>query len=154
MRLGVCSRWLFLLFICSALFASSAFAQTGTTSIRGSINDKSGGVIPGAQVKLSSRALAVERTTITTSTGQYEFLALQPGTYDLAIEAKGFRKSEQKGIELLVNNPTTLNLTLEVGTSTETVSSGAGWRRSGKGSRLLDEPVQHTLFAGLVEINL
>jgi hypothetical protein len=125
MRSGVCARLLFIFFIYSAVFASSAFAQTGTTSIRGSITDKSGGVIPGAQVKLSSRELAVERTTATTSSGQYEFLALQPGTYDLTVEAKGFRKSEQKGIELLVNNPTTLNLTMEVGTSTETVEVSA-----------------------------
>jgi hypothetical protein len=50
---------------------------------------------------------------------------LQPGIYNLTIELKGFRKFEQKGLQLLVNNPATLNVALQVGASTETVEVSA-----------------------------
>lgn len=125
MRFSVYSRFYLVLFVFLVMFGSFASAQTGTTSIRGSVTDRSGGVIAGANVTLTSRELSVERATTTNQTGQYEFLALQPGTYDLTVESKGFRKSEQHGIQLLVNNPTTLNLTLQVGSSTETVEVSA-----------------------------
>jgi hypothetical protein len=125
MRFSVCSRLSLLLLVCLATFGSAIFAQTGTTSIRGAVADKSGAVIVGANVTLRSRELSLERSTTTSSAGQYEFLALQPGTYNLTVESKGFRKSEQRDVQLLVNNPTTLNIMLEVGTSTETVEVSA-----------------------------
>jgi Carboxypeptidase regulatory-like domain len=116
----------FLILFCLATIGSAlALAQTGTTSIRGTVSDKSGAVIPDAQVKLTSRDLAVERTTATNQSGQYEFPALQPGRYDLTVESKGFRKFNQTDIELLVNNPATVNVLLQVGTSTETVEVSA-----------------------------
>jgi Carboxypeptidase regulatory-like domain len=126
MRSRVCWYLGFLILFCLATIGSAlALAQTGTTSIRGTVSDKSGAVIPDAQVKLTSRDLAVERTTATNQSGQYEFPALQPGKYDLTVESKGFRKFNQTDIELLVNNPATVNVLLQVGTSTETVEVSA-----------------------------
>jgi hypothetical protein len=121
----VYSRLAFFLIVYFAIFGSAAFAQTGTTSIRGSVLDKTGAVIVDASVTLRSRELSVERNTTTNASGEYEFVALQPGTYSLSVEAKGFRKAEQRSIQLLVNNPTTLNISLEVGTSSETVEVSA-----------------------------
>ena len=125
MRSSLYSRLCFIVLVYLGIFGSFAAAQTGTTSVRGIVTDKSGAVIVGAQATLVSRALSVERTTTTNEAGEYEFVALQPGTYNLTVELKGFRKSEQKNIQLLVNNPTTLNVALEVGTSTETVEVSA-----------------------------
>jgi hypothetical protein len=101
------------------------FAQTGTTSLRGSVLDASGAAVPGAAVKLTDPELGVQRSTVSNDIGQYEFLSLQPGTYSLSVEARGFRKYEQKNIQLLVNNPTTLNAVLQVGLNTETVEVSA-----------------------------
>ena len=102
-------RYFYSLFILFLGFASVASAQTGTTSIHGTITDKTGGVVAGAVVKLSAPALSVERTTTSGETGQYNFVALQPGSYVLTVEAPGFRKFERKNVGLMVNNPTTLN---------------------------------------------
>lgn len=102
-----------------------ATAQTGTTSLHGTITDKTGAVISGASVKLASRELGLERTTITSQTGLYEFAALQPGSYNLIIESQGFRKFEEKSIQLLVNNPATINVVMELGTATEIVEVSA-----------------------------
>jgi len=87
----------FLLVVCLATFGSSAaFAQTGTTSIRGTVMDASGAVVPGAKVTLTSRELSVERTTTTTPVGQYEFVALQPGSYDLTSSPKASRNGSRR----------------------------------------------------------
>ena len=101
------------------------FAQTGTTSLRGSVLDASGAAVPGASIKLTDPELAVQRSTVSNDIGQYEFLSLQPGTYALSVEVRGFRKYEQKNIQLLVNNPATLNAILQVGLNTETVEVSA-----------------------------
>lgn len=124
MRLRLCVRLVFLV-LATLLFHPAAFPQTGTTSIRGTVTDKTGAVIGGAAVTLSSPGLALLRTATTSPTGQYEFVALPPGAYDLSIESKGFHKFEQKTIQLLVNNPTTLNVVLEVGATSETIEVSA-----------------------------
>ena len=125
MRLHVHTRLVLLALAVLTLSRPAAFAQIGTTSIRGTVTDKTGAVISGANVTLASPGLALQRTATTNETGQYEFVALPPGTYDLSFESKGFRKIEQKSIQLLVNNPTTLNVVLQVGASTETVEVSA-----------------------------
>jgi hypothetical protein len=104
------------------LAASVLFwAQSSTTSIRGTISDKSGAAIPKAKVTLHNPDRGIERKTVADATGNYEFLQLPPGTYRLSVEMAGFRKQEQPGIQLLVNSPAQVNLTLQVGTTTEMV---------------------------------
>ncbi len=107
------------------IFALPLFSQTATTSLRGSVVDKSGGAVTGATVTLTNSELGVSRSTATSSTGAYEFVSLKPGKYDLEVEATGFRKFQQKGVELLINTPTTLNPVLQVGTASETVEVSA-----------------------------
>ena len=103
----------------------SAWAQTGTTSVRGAVTDKTGAAIAAAKVTVSNAAQALHREGATDGTGSYEFLALPPGSYLLTIEAKGFRKFEQKNLQLQVNLPATVNATLEVGSATEVIEVSA-----------------------------
>ena len=107
------------------IVAASAWAQTGTTSLHGSVADKTGAVIVGASVRLSNAQQGLHREATTNSTGEYEFLALPPGNYALFVEMTGFRKYEQKNLQLLVNLPTTANVSLEVGTSSEVIEVSA-----------------------------
>lgn len=108
------------------LFAlPGVWAQTGTTSLRGIVADKSGAAVTGAKVTLSNPAQAVQRETSTNETGGYELDALQPGTYSLVIEMAGFRKFQMKRLELLVNVPATVNATLDIGATSETVEVSA-----------------------------
>jgi hypothetical protein len=102
-----------------------AQAQVGTTSVRGTVTDKTGAAIVGAHVTLVNPTLALQRETNTSGAGEYEFLALPPGTYSLSITATGFRKYEQSGLQLLVNNPATQNVTMEIGTAVQTVEVSA-----------------------------
>lgn len=123
-------NWTFCRHIVSALIAivlvvSTCNAQTGTSSLRGTVLDKSGGVIVGAQVILSDPQQGFERTTTSGSQGEYEFLALRPGTYLLAVVKDGFQKYTQSNVQLLVNLPATQTITMEIGSSTQTVEVSA-----------------------------
>src|SRR6266568_4088895 len=111
--------------VATLLAAAGVRAQVGTTSLRGTVADKSGAVVANAKVTLTNPGLALTREMNTGNTGEYEFLALPPGTYNLTVEIAGFRKFENKNVQLLVNLPTTLNVTLEVGVTSQTVEVSA-----------------------------
>ena len=110
---------------CMVFGLALALAQTGTTSLRGTVLDKSGATVVGAKVILTNDAQGLHREVSTDSSGAYEFPSLPPGHYSLTIEMSGFRKFEHKNLELLVNVPVTENATLEVGSTTETVEVSA-----------------------------
>lgn len=74
---------------------------------------------------LSSTGQALQRVAQTNGSGEYNFLALPPGTYNLTVEKEGFRPFERKNIELPVDVAITSNVTLEVGTQTEKVEVSA-----------------------------
>jgi hypothetical protein len=107
------------------LVVASGWAQTGTASLHGVVTDKSGAAISASQVTLINTEQGLQRSVSTSAQGEFEFLALQPGTYALTVEAAGFRKYERRNLQLLVNSPTTSNVTLEVGSSTQTVEVSA-----------------------------
>jgi hypothetical protein len=119
-------RWVYLSAIAVfLLLTQSAYGQIGTTSLRGTITDKTGAAIVGAKVTLTNMGQALQRETVSGNTGEYEFLALPPGTYSLTVEMANFRKFEQKNLQLLVNSPATVNVALEVGIATQTVEVSA-----------------------------
>ena len=103
------------------LFAGALWSQTGTTSLRGTITDKTGATVANATVTLRNPGRGLERSTASGPTGGYEFLQLQPGTYELTVEMRGFRRYELKDLQLLVDLPGTANVIMDVGTATETV---------------------------------
>src|SRR4029077_2927070 len=112
--------------ICSLLFAAmGAWAQTGTTSVHGVVTDKTGAAIVGAKITLTNPGQGLTREASSGPVGEYEFLSLPPGTYVLTIEAAGFRKFEQKTLQLLVNSPATANVTLEIGSASEIIEVSA-----------------------------
>ncbi len=109
----------------AALSACVASAQTGTTSLRGTVLDRTGGAAVGAKVVLTNAAQALVRQTRTNNTGAYEFLALTPGTYILTVEMTGFRKYEQRNLQLQVDSPATADVSLDIGSTSETVEVSA-----------------------------
>src|ERR1700756_4530272 len=93
-------RKVFQLSLTVLVFACVSLSQTGTTSLHGVVTDKSGAAIAGAAVKLTNPEQNLIREMKTGSLGEYEFLALPPGTYSLTVETANFRKFEQKNIQL------------------------------------------------------
>ncbi len=107
---------LFLLFTATPLLG-----QLPTGNIVGSVYDRTGATVPGAQLVLKDTATGTPRATTTSTAGSYEFLELRPGTYDLAVEAKGFRRTVERNIVVNVGLVVHLDVTLELGDVRETV---------------------------------
>src|SRR5216683_5008856 len=103
------------------LTAAGVWAQSSSSSLRGVVTDKSGAAIVGAKVTLSNVGQALQRRITTGQAGEYEFISLPPGKYALAVEMANFSKFEQRNIQLLVNTPATVNVTLEIGAASQTV---------------------------------
>ncbi len=103
------------------LLTSNAYGQA-TTSLRGTVTDPSGSVVPNATVVLTEAESKHERSTTTGAQGAYQFNLLPPGTYTLAVTAPGFQRYETTELQLLVNTPATANVALKVGRATETVT--------------------------------
>ncbi|MEO5936232.1 MAG: carboxypeptidase regulatory-like domain-containing protein, partial [Terriglobales bacterium] len=110
----------FVLFIIVAMCVS-AFAQSGTSRVTGTVQDRTGAVIPGAKVTLTNEGTGVAYTTESTSTGSYTFDGVQSGKYTITTEAGNFKKSVSTGNVLNVGEPLTVNATMEVGAAGEVV---------------------------------
>jgi Carboxypeptidase regulatory-like domain len=117
MRLPRLVASLFLVVTLNALL----FAQTATTSLRGTITDPKGAVVSGANVTLSDPATGFSRTTKSDAQGAYQFLELPPASYVLNVEAPGFASVKQTDVKLMVNVPATINIPMQVSGGTVTL---------------------------------
>jgi len=108
------------------LFAGqSVFAQTGTSSISGTVKDAQGNVAVGATVTLSNPETNFNRTQVTNGEGNFSFLGIPPDTYSLEVNASGFKKAVLKDVQALVAKPTEVNVQIEVGSVSESVTVSA-----------------------------
>jgi outer membrane receptor protein involved in Fe transport len=111
-----------------ALFGLLVAAQNITSSsIDGVVTDESGATLPGATVTITSPALQVSQLATTTDNqGHYRFIDLPRGTYQLRFELQGFDPLVRQGLEVNAGFSARVNITLKVGSITETVTvSGA-----------------------------
>src|SRR5262245_30707234 len=100
---------------------SQAHAQS-TASIEGSIVDKLGAVITGAEVSACSEAIGIERLATTDARGRYHIAALPVGDYRLEARAKGFRTQIVEKVQVEVGRRITLDFQLQVGDISQDVS--------------------------------
>jgi len=110
--------------ICILAPVTLAFGQTATTSLRGTVKDSSGALIPGATISVTDNAAGRTLSTISNSTGLYEFPQIFPAKYSIKVSAAGFG-DQTKLAELLVNQPATIDFTLKVGMNAVTVDVSA-----------------------------
>src|SRR4051812_31300307 len=101
--------------------ATAAFAQTATSSLRGTVMDPQGGVIQGATVTLKNPAQGTTRETKSDDRGEYQFQQVPPATYDVTATAANVGSVTQKGVKLLVATPATLDLTVKLSGASTTV---------------------------------
>lgn len=95
--------------------------QTGTSTVRGTITDPQGRVIPGAEITLTNPASGNVRTATSTDSGSYNFDLIAPGDYRLEISAKGFKKQTVENVRALIGKASEATVQLEVGSNTEIV---------------------------------
>jgi hypothetical protein len=99
--------------------ALPAAAQSLNGTITGTVKDEQGGVLPGASVTLTGKTGS--RTTTTTGTGEYRFVAVDPGIYSITVELSGFKPKRQDNVQVSMGRTVDVHLALAVGTMTESV---------------------------------
>ena len=112
------------IFIATALASSNAFSQS-TTLLRGTVSDPKGELITTAKVTLSNAQTGFSRAVTTDARGEYQFVQVAPGTYKIVVDVAGFTTLTRTDVQLLVNTPTTLDVHMELGRTTETVNVAA-----------------------------
>ena len=102
---------------------TTAFGQAINAGIVGTVSDPSGGVVAAAKVAVYSIDQARDVRSVTTGKdGNYALPELAAGKYRLSVEAKSFKKAVRDAIVLNVGDSLTLNVTLEIGDASQTVT--------------------------------
>ena len=121
---GLCCLGMVLLsFLLIILFPGviSTSAQSTGGRIRGTVTDPSGGAVTGAKLQLTNEANGTQRDTESGANGEYIFLEVPVGTYQIEVSQKGFKKYLRKGLVVNLNEVVGLDTPLQLGGSTETV---------------------------------
>ncbi len=106
-----------------AMFSSVAvFAQETRSTILGTVKDQSGAVVAGATVDVTNTDTNTNTKLSSNSSGYFEAPYLLPGVYAITVTAQGFKRYVQQGYTLTVNSRQNIDISLEVGAATESVT--------------------------------
>ena len=108
--------------ILACVLTAIAFAQSDRGVINGTVTDPTGSVVPGAVVVATSVEAGSTYQTVTTPTGNYTLPSLPSGAYSLGVEAIGFKRFTQAGINVQVAQTERIDVTLQVGAATDSVT--------------------------------
>ncbi len=111
------------LFACVLLLcaATAGWAQAGRGSVNGLITDPTGAIIPGASITLLDHATGIAQHTVTSTGGLYNFVSLNPGVYKVTATMNGFQSVAQDNVTVTVDQVSTVNIALPVGSVSEVV---------------------------------
>ena len=150
-------------FLVLILTAATGYAQSGGSTIRGTVTDPQGNVVAGATVTITDPAKNFSRTQNTNQEGGYVFTAVPPGTYKLDVTAPGFKTASASGLVALVDTPTVRDVQLEIGAVSETVdvtstaeaainTSDASLGNSFERKRIVELPLNANNVVGLLSL--
>src|SRR5580704_10301819 len=116
--LRVCGAAILVILFCAPLM----FSQANQGTIQGGVFDQSGGAIAGAMVTVTDVARGITRSLIADGAGQYVTSSLDPGTYTVRGEAKGFRTEEHNAVLVEVGKNVRVDLVLQPGEQNQTIT--------------------------------
>ena len=105
----------------AVLIAAPSFAQRDMGTLLGVVTDPSGAAVPGATITITEDATGITDRVESDATGNFIRPLLKPGTYTIAAESEGFKRSVQTGIQLQSSSRIQANFVLEIGAVTETI---------------------------------
>ena len=115
-----------LMFAGAALLLASVSARAQfNASLSGTVLDPTQAVIPGATVVLTNDATQATQTAVSGDAGNYQFNELPPGSYTIKVTAKGFQQSTVSNIAVAAETPRSLNLTMQQGQESQTITVDA-----------------------------
>src|SRR5260370_35583420 len=114
------------IFLIAFLFSAvCATAQTATATLSGTVRDPGGLVVPDAQLTLLLTTTGATRTATSDAQGRYSFPALDPGTYELRAEMKGFKTVALRGVVVTGGGSAGADVSLPLGNVSESVAGAS-----------------------------
>src|SRR5215472_13870059 len=104
------------------LCVATVYGQAVNSTLLGTITDSSGAAVANARVNITEVNTSIVRNANTNESGNYSFPDLPPGTYKVTVEQTGFKRASRADIDLIVNSTERVDLVLEPGDVTETVT--------------------------------
>src|SRR3954454_17944559 len=104
------------------IFRGDLRAQAVSGSLLGTVTDATGALVANAKVTSTEVNTGLSRTAETNASGNYTFPNLPPGTYNVIVEETGFKRETRSGVDVLVNSTARVDVILEPGNHTETVT--------------------------------
>ena len=115
---------------CWSALRSPLWGQTGSLgTVTGVVTDPSNAVVPDATVTIKDKATNSVQTLMTNSSGRYMFLNVKPGDYEVTVTKTGFSKVSIPSDMVEVGTASTNNVTLKIGSESQTVEVQANGRR-------------------------
>ncbi|WP_396625461.1 TonB-dependent receptor domain-containing protein [Luteitalea sp.] len=118
-------QWVLAL-VCVIGLSAPLAAQDPRGAIAGKVLDSSGGALPGTTVAVTNAATGTVNTAVTDEQGRYSIPFISVGRYDIVVELTGFKRVEQKAVEVRIGDRIELDFTLEVGGLEETITVSGG----------------------------
>jgi hypothetical protein len=115
-----------LFIVAFALTAAIAFSQSTFGTFVGTVRDPSGSVISACKVSATNKGTDAQRTTLTNSAGDYELLNLEPGIYEIGVEAPGFQKTIFQNLELTARQTIRIDAKPALSTQSNTINVSQG----------------------------
>ncbi len=111
--------------ILGGLSRNLMFAQSNEGALAGTVLDPTGNVVAGANVNATNAGTGQSFKSVSTADGQFRFPVLTIGDYNVNVSAAGFKSAQRNGVAVQIQSTTTLDISLTVGASTETVEISA-----------------------------
>ena len=139
---------------CVFFLSLAAFAQSDRGTVTGTVSDPAGAVVAGAVIELKNTETGVTSQAATTATGNYTLAQIPVGTYELNVTVPGFKKYVRQNILVEVAQTVRLDVPLEVGAATEsvTVTEQASLLKTESGEVSHTIQAQHLVDLGLLGI--
>ena len=109
------------LLIAACLAGALLLAQTDRGAIRGSIVDATGAAVPGAQVVAANKGTQIRMTVLSLADGGFTLSNLPPGSYQITVEARGFKKAIADEVSVHIGDTARAEIQLEIGNVSESV---------------------------------
>ncbi len=136
--------------LCGVIFSALAMSQEFRGTIRGRIMDPSGAAVAGAAIEVVNTETNVKVTATSNEAGNYQVPFLLPGDYVVRVEHPGFKTLERRGIRVSLNELVTLDLTLELGQTTESVTVTASAPLLNTASADLGQVIERSMVETMV----
>src|ERR1700730_5469368 len=152
-----------LVFLSFLSSAALVHAQAGKAEVTGDVRDQNSAIVPQARIVVTEIATSQTYSSTVTTNGDYTITNLKPGTYNLAVEADGFKRFLREGVRLATGERVRLDVELQPGALSETVTvtQDASLLRTESGSlgqvirnrKIVDIPLNGRNFLSLVTLS-